>query len=159
MIGKLNLLGVPSFETDEKTITIFRTNRILALLGILASRRGTWTREAVAQALWPDSLTEEGRHNLRQVVLQAKKLLGEGVFHTSKNSLELTAEVETDVAILFRSSDLLVAPEALVILAEQAVTTYRGEFLQDLDDEWLQGFRAECSKAYVNALLTPLSSL
>ena len=153
MIGKLSLLGVPSFETEGKTITSFRSNRIPALLGILASRRETWTREAVAQALWPDSLSEEGRHNLRQVVLQAKKLLGVGVLSTSKNSLQLSTDVVTDVDVLLRSSDIMVTPEESVRLSEQAVAVYRGEFLQGFDDEWLNHFRAECTKTYVKALL------
>jgi DNA-binding SARP family transcriptional activator len=153
MIGRLNLLGVPTFETEGKTITSFRSNRLPAMMGILASKREPWSREAIAQALWPDSLSEEGRHNLRQLVLQAKKLLGENIFHASKNSLELSSGIVTDVDILFRSSDIMVAPEESVKLAEDAVATYRGEFLQGFDDDWLFFFRAECSKLYVNALM------
>ena len=149
----IRLLGVPTVIIEGKSITSFRSNRIPALIGLLASRRKAWPRENLAARLWPDSMPTEGRHNLRQTLLLAKELLGDQAFISDRNSVELAPEIETDVQILLQVSNSFRSPSEIIENAENAASLVRGEFMDGFDDDWILAVRAECSQAFVNALL------
>lgn len=147
------LLGIPAVIRGDKVLTSFRSHRIPALVGLLATQPGPRRREAVAAELWPEAATEEGRHNLRQTVLYVKQLLGENSILGDRQTLELSPEVKTDVQFLLRSHDPLIAPNAAAEAAEEIARHAYAEFLEGYDDEWILSVRAQCSDAYLHALI------
>lgn len=149
----VRLLGVPTITVDGKDTSSFRSNRIPALLGLLVSKPGPWHRETVAGLLWPDQMPNEGRHNLRQVLLYAKELLGENAFIVSRNTIEFVNCDSTDLHLLHKFSEPLQSPAERLEAAEHAVSAYRGEFLAGNTDEWVLQTRSQCCQVYVTALL------
>ncbi len=150
---RVRLLGVPSVVVEGKTVTSFRSNRVPALLGLLASRPGPWQRDVVAAALWPDHMHAESRHNLRQTLLYTRQLLGENAIVGDRQTVELSLDLKTDLHILLRVTDSLQPPQDAIINAEAAIDAYRGEFLAGMDGDWIYGVRSHCARAFVGALL------
>lgn len=149
----VRLLGVPTITIDGKDISSFRSNRIPALIGLLASKPGPWHRETIAGLLWPDHVPSEGRHNLRQTLLYAKELLGENSFMVSRSTIEFVNSDLTDLHLLLKFSEPLQSPAERLEAAEIAICAYRGEFLAGNTDDWVLQTRAQCCQLFVTALL------
>ncbi len=150
---RIRLLGVASVWVGTAEVTSFRSSRIPALFGLLATRPGAWLRETVAARLWPDQLCSEGRHNLRQIVLHVNHMLGEDLLRCTYQTVEFAPGVETDIAKVFAYEGALRAHVDQMALAELIVTEYRGEFLVGFLDDWVVGTRARCERIYLSALL------
>ena len=149
----VRLFGTPSIVVEGKTITTFRSNRIPALFALLSTRPGPWSREVVATALWPDSLEEDARHNLRQILLYIKQTLGESAILATRQSLSLGPGVQTSLQSVLKAQDSLLSPEDAISAATDAITAYQGALLPGFDDEWIESIRYQCNHAYVAALV------
>lgn len=149
----VRLFGIPSIVVDGQTITTFRSNRIPALFALLSSRSGSWSREVVATTLWPDSVEEDARHNLRQVLLYIKQILGDQAIVATRQSLSLGPNVQTSLQSVLRVQDSLLSPEDALSAATEAVAAYQGTLLPGFDDEWLEPIRYQCNHAYIAALV------
>lgn len=149
---RIRLLGIPGLRTEGGWLIDFRSHRIPALLGYLASHPGPRRRERVAEALWPDRDEQEGRHNLRQTILYARQLLGDEALVGNRKVIELVTE--SDVSILLSYQGPLCPSEERPAICERIVSMPYGDFLEGFDDDWLLGIRARCADAYVGALLT-----
>lgn len=149
----IKLLGVPTIEVEGRSFTSFRSNRIPALLGLLASRPGPSQRDIIADSLWPDHMSSEGRHNLRQVLLYVKQLLGDQVLIARRNTVELHPDCSSDLSTLLQVNNPLLSPGEKIEAATKAIAAYRGEFLSGYEDEWVYPVRSTCTRAYISALL------
>lgn len=148
---RIRLLGIPGVRTEGGWQIEFRSHRIPALLGYLASHPGPRRRERVAEALWPHRDEQEGRHNLRQTILYARRLLGDEVLVGNRKVIEL--QEESDVSLLLEYQNALGSSEEREALCERITSLPYGDFLEGFDDDWLFGVRARCADAYVGALL------
>ena len=153
-VPKFRLLGTPSATIEGKVVANFRSNRIPALIGLLATSPKSWLREVVAATLWPDSMPAEGRHNLRQTILYAKQLLGDDVFVVGRQTLELSTRFETDFHILHRAASVFKSPDEVVARLEQAIMAYQGDFLEGFEDDWIAPIRGNCTRVYIESLLS-----
>ncbi len=149
----VRLFGTPSIVVEGKTITSFRSNRIPALFALLSSRPGSWSREVVAAMLWPDSAEEDARHNLRQILLYIKQMLGEHAVVASRQSISLGPGVHTSLRSALRVHDSLLSPDEALSVATEAISGFQGPLLPGFDDEWLDPIRYQCNHAYVAALV------
>jgi DNA-binding SARP family transcriptional activator len=150
---RIRLLGVPSVVADGEIISSFRSSRIPALFGLLASKLGGLRREYVAETLWPDKGAGEGRHNLRQTLLYIKQQFGPDFIFSDRNTVELSPTIETDLGLVLRASASLQSPAQAEQTANDAIKAYRGEFLEGFDDDWILAVRIQLAKAYVEAIL------
>ena len=73
-------------------------NSSRALLAYLAVEGGTHTRTALAGLLWPESTDSEARNNLRQTVFKLTRLLGKGTLVSTRQTLGLAIDCQTDVS-------------------------------------------------------------
>ena len=137
----------------DKHVTAFRSSKIPALIGLLASRPGPWIREQVASLLWPDRLATEGRHNLRQIALHIRQLMGDGVIDGSYQTISLNSAVETDLHVLLGLEQNEGPIDSNLTISERALSLCRGEFLEGFTDEWIMAVRSRCDRALVTALL------
>jgi DNA-binding SARP family transcriptional activator len=150
----VRLLGHPEVRRGEETLTVFRSNRILALLGFLSFHRGWRSREQVAETLWPQRGPESSRQNLRQTILYTRQLLGSSGILVNGSSISLNPEVEVDVDYILRVQSRSATDLQRVEIALKALEVRRGAFLESIDDEWLLGPRAQLDHMYIVALTT-----
>ncbi len=145
----------------------WRRGRVRALLGFLAER-GHTTREAVIDALWPDLDLDAGRRNLRVTLSYLTKALEPDraknappwFVHADGETLELNAEgLDFDVLELARHLDDAREHQASGLASKSidalraAVETYRGPFLDGLDDAWILDARSVHERRILAACL------
>lgn len=148
-IVRLRLLGKPQVQVGSQTISSFRTSRIPALLGLLASGPESWSRANAASQLWPNQLSPEARHNLRQVLLYVRKLCGPNAIVADRETLRLGPDVSSDVQALLECGE----PSNLPRVAETIRDVEYGEFLKGLADDWIAPVRAQCDEAFARLMV------
>lgn len=120
---RLHLLGVPTFSHGAEPAEL-TTAKGVALLAYLALTPMPQSRERLIDLLWPDSLPDAARKNLRNALWAIRKALGEAALTTDNDRLALSDGVWVDVREWERlSADP--APDALAA----AVACYRGSLL------------------------------
>jgi predicted ATPase/DNA-binding SARP family transcriptional activator/predicted negative regulator of RcsB-dependent stress response len=84
----LHFLGSPQIDLDKELITLER-RKALALLAYLAVERGVHSRESLSALLWPDYNQSSAFKNLRQVLWEIQKTIGESWLVTEHGSVGL----------------------------------------------------------------------
>ena len=135
---EIRLLGKFEIKRDKKLITI-SSRPAQSLLAFLILNAGTvHRREKLAGLLWPDSLEETARENLRHALWRMRKAL-----ETASATRFLQAD---DVTIGFKeSSDYWLDASQLEKHTQDATTdeliavlsNYQGELLPGFYDEWV----------------------
>lgn len=128
----LHLNGTPQAQVEAIPITRVRSDRVWALLGYLAWRRGEWvTREELSLRLWPDVPSKTARHRLRQTLQYVKASFRESPLEATSHSLRLSGLVLVDV------STQGIGPD----------------FLDGLRDDWIQDARPPAAASGWMALI------
>jgi DNA-binding SARP family transcriptional activator/tetratricopeptide (TPR) repeat protein len=119
----LALLGPPVVRRDGTPMT-FDTRKATALLALLAVTGREYSREQLADLLWPEADAARGRASLRRTLSVTAAVMGEGlVISRAAVALEPSA-VQVDV----RDFETLIArPDAASL--ERAARLYRDDFL------------------------------
>jgi DNA-binding SARP family transcriptional activator len=149
----VRLLGPPLVTFGESHVSLSGRPKVLPLLTYLVLHAGAPVeRERLAAALWPDNTDTEARANLRRhlhALLQALPPAGEQPWiladaaHLAWNA---RAAYVFDVAEFERCA-------AEPARYDEAVALYRGDLLDDLDEEWLAEPRRELGVRYTACLL------
>jgi DNA-binding SARP family transcriptional activator len=175
----LFLLGPPRIERAGAAPAL-KYNRARALLAYLALEPGFHTRDSLADLLWPQEPTAQGRDKLKRMLFELREALGERCVEGDRHVVRLAPSSMVWVDALAFEADtdpVLPAPgPAAGVEAEsvargwrdaldrcaRAVELYRGPLLQGLRiddapdfDAWLDGQR----EAYVRRLVLALSRL
>lgn len=138
---RLSLLGGLRAARGEVSVTRFRTRKTAALLALLAfSPRRAFSREELADRLWPDDPPETGRSNLRQSLASLRRQLeppgtpSGSVFFADRTYLRLQFQAfRTDVAEFEACAASDSSPERLA----RAAALYCGELLPGFYDDWI----------------------
>src|SRR5919206_4944857 len=85
---RLNFLGPPRFERDGAPVRIMQAKGI-ALLLYLAVTRNAQPRERLVDLLWPESLPQAARKNMRNTLWALGEALGADVLEQEGASLRL----------------------------------------------------------------------
>jgi DNA-binding SARP family transcriptional activator len=115
------------------------------------------SRETIANALWPDSEPENGRQNLRQILLYLREVLGpshHSVLDATRQTVALNmSAVRSDLDPFLRPSGK--AEDSLKALTRhrEIVASYLGPLLPNVQDEWLAQSRAQFSRTYFDSLV------
>ena len=176
----ISLFGRISVQLDGEPVTSFRTQKVQALLALLATDLHVpHRREALMAMLWPGMPEHSARANLRQILFLLRKAIpdplheGENVrvFLTNRDEIRTNpqARVRTDVGqftdLLQKTHDhdhidLATCQQCHQQLVD-AVALYRGDFLADfyLDDsnafeEWAESHRQLYRRKVLDALET-----
>ena len=128
----LHLLGSPHIHLNDEPITLER-RKSLALLAYLAVERGGHSRESLSALLWPDTDQSSAFKNLRQVLWEIQKTIGEGWLVVERDRVELSTEhMWLDVhefESLFARGCAESDPALRVRLLADATKLYRNHFL------------------------------
>lgn len=135
---EIRLLGKFDVRRDGKPFTI-PSRPAQSLFAYLILNAGTsHRREKLAGLLWPDSLEETARDNLRHALWRVRKALESASSTRFLHADDLTISFETssdywlDAAALEKVSENASADELMAVLSE-----YQGELLPGLYDEWV----------------------
>src|SRR5688500_19364393 len=135
---EVRLLGTFEVKCKKKVISISSRPAQSLFAYLILSAGTSHRREKLAGLLWPDSLEETARDNLRHALWRVRKALPSN----SKNEYLLA----DDVSIAFNaSSDYWVDATQLERLSENASTDevmtvlseYQGELLPGFYEEWV----------------------
>ena len=149
MAVRISLLGKVSIEAEGFQFPGFRSQKLPCLLGLLAYRRLTWSRDALATKLWPDSFRDEAKHSLRQVLFEFKQTVDLPIILADRTNLELRADIVTDIDELFDPGSNWVLDPHRQSLFDRPMST----FLEGFEADWIDVAREECSRAFVKGLL------
>jgi predicted ATPase/DNA-binding SARP family transcriptional activator len=157
---EVRLLGSFDVRRDGTPITI--TSRpAQTLFAYLILNAGTvHRREKLAGMLWPDSLEETARDNLRHALWRMRKALESASSVRFWNADDLTIGFERssdywlDTAALEKLSDSASADELMTVLSE-----YQGELLPGFYDEWVVLEREHLSSIFEHHMARLMSLL
>ena len=130
---RLLFLGPVQLMRDGQPVELSAAKAI-ALLAYLASKDQPQTREHVTDLLWPESLPDAARKNLRNTLWAVRKALGEGVLvQPDVDYLLLSDAVWVDVRAFEADLRVLSGTEAPDISQLQAaIGLYRAPLLEGL---------------------------
>jgi DNA-binding SARP family transcriptional activator len=152
----LNFLGPVRFERAGVPVPLVRAKAV-ALLLYLAIMREAQPRERVLDLLWPESLPEAGRKNMRNTLWTIREALGDEVLKQGQGTLRLAADVQVDVHGL--EDGLLLLESSSVPPLETAAKLRRGPLADGLVvheapefEIWLQTERQRMEVLYLRLL-------
>ncbi len=126
----LHLLGVPRFLLDREPVENFVSTKAQALLSYLAVTGIPHPRPHLAGLLWGEKTEEAARVNLRQVLSNLRRLVGDHLIITRQEiAFDRRSAYFLDVETFER---LLTAPSPSPDELRHALSLYRGEFLKEL---------------------------
>ena len=135
---EVRLLGTFEVKYKNKTVNI-SSRPAQSLFAYLILNAGTsHRREKLAGLLWPDSLEETARDNLRHALWRMRKALESASSTRFLHADDLTIRFEAssdywlDATVLEKVSGNASADELIAVLSE-----YRGELLPGFYDEWV----------------------
>ena len=155
---EVRLLGKFEVKSDGKPVAI--TSRpAQSLFAYLILSAGTvHRREKLAGLLWPDSLEETARGNLRHALWQIRKSLPPLTKHLLAADLSIAFNASSDywldAAKVEKLSDRVTADELTAVLSE-----YQGELLPGFYDEWVVLEREHLYSIFENQMTNLMSLL
>ncbi|MEZ4864298.1 MAG: BTAD domain-containing putative transcriptional regulator [Caldilineaceae bacterium] len=130
----LRLLGDIQITHGGEPINDFVTRKAQALLLYLATTQMPQSRDRVASLLWPEMAVQQARNNLRRILPNLRKLMGDhltidyqAVTFNRNAPYVLDIEVFTSTPPASSNGDLTTMDLALL---EEKAKLYRGEFLE-----------------------------
>jgi predicted ATPase/DNA-binding SARP family transcriptional activator len=157
---EVRLLGSFDVRRDGKPITITSRPAQSLFAYLILSSGTSHRREKLAGMLWPDSLEETARDNLRHALWRIRKVLESTSSTRFLHADDLTIKFEgssdywLDAAELEKISDNVSADELIAVLSE-----YQGELLPGFYDEWVILEREHLSSIFEHHMARLMSLL
>ncbi len=152
--SRLYFLGSPHFVLDDAPV-VFSSAKAAALLAYLSAARTPQPRERLMALLWPDSLEESARKNLRNTLWIIRRSLGENTLNGDAALLSLGDDVWVDS----RQFEHLFTAAPSDSDLQPVVELYGGPFLDGFSlhdapdfELWATGERERLDQLYLRAL-------
>lgn len=153
-LGELRVVG------PARQIVSFQTKKTALLLTVLALQGGrTLSRDEVAEVVWEEGDPQAVRHRLSQALHSLRKSLAgprQPALIASQMGVGLNTQVVSCDAVQFRKSLSLAGkatdPATKVRHLEEAIKTYRGEFLPGFYSDWVQETQQDLHREYLLSL-------
>lgn len=149
---RLQTLGFPEIHSDDGPIRL-NLRKGLALLIYLAEAPGAVARDVVATLLWPEISRDTGRARLRRILHRIELALGQKIFESDRDGLQLSATFDLTV------DARLVEQACEAGDFERACSNYRGDFLSGFSlgdaaefDDWAFFRREALRSKLIHAL-------
>lgn len=166
---RLYFFGQPHFERDGRSVDLVAAKAV-GLLAYLATTHTPQPRERLMDLLWPDSLPEAARKNLRNALWAIGKVLGDGTVTAGDDRLALGEDVWVDLrqfeSMLASGSRATSALDRSAISDLQAaIDLYAGPLLDGFTltdapdfELWLTTERERLAQAHLRVLATLLEA-
>ena len=119
---EVNTLANPEIVVENKKVTDFVTRKALALVIYLAVNPGNRSREELADLLWSNRSQEQATRNLRVVLSDVRKKIGD-YLSIDRNSVSILPDVKIWVDV-HQLSDAIETKNL-----DLAISLYKGDFL------------------------------
>ncbi len=151
MAAKFFLLGAPRFEHNQQPVEL-KSAKAVALLAYLAITGRPHTRDHLTDLLWPDSLPDAARKNLRNTLWAIRKLFGDDLLQVDADRMTLSGEVWLDSRLFETAAHRGESPRQAVDLYHAPLLT--GLTLVDAPDFelWLTTERERFGQLYLRLL-------
>src|SRR4051812_192999 len=127
---ELSLLGSPEVRLDGNPVTGFRSSKAQALLYYLAVTGRAHTRLALAGLLWGGLSDTQARLSLTQCLSNLHQLVGDYVIIERQTAAFNQAKLNWLDVETFTLGTGSPHPEAAIQQQQEAVSLYRGDFLE-----------------------------
>jgi predicted ATPase/DNA-binding SARP family transcriptional activator len=145
---RVQLFGNLSVTVDGRALPGLNTNRMQSLLGYLALHADTaQPREMLAFTLWPASKESQARTNLRQLLHNLRRALGDRPALIVEH---LTVEWRSDDSCFVDALEFLRAIDAQFLTA--AADLYEDDILPAVYDDWITSVRDEYRRRIIDVL-------
>ncbi|MBE2181901.1 MAG: tetratricopeptide repeat protein [Anaerolineae bacterium] len=120
---------------------------------------GPKRRETISLDFWPDSSAARVRSNFHTTLYRVRQALGENVIVFNNDTYEINPDIDIwcDAhefeALVERAQGLSPRDARTEDLYRRAVDLYQGDFLPQLNGEWLDGYREHLSEVYLESLV------
>ncbi len=160
---RAEMLGRITLRSGGEVYDRFRERKMVALFALLSLQGKRFlTRNELVERLWPDESPDISRNRFRVTLHHLKHLLEPvgvspgTVLQTGREEVYLqpaafTSDVN-DLAALLDTADKSADAGERIVLREQAVTLYRGEFLPGFEEEWVEQEREALARRHFHAL-------
>lgn len=161
---RIHLLGSLEVFRDDRVLPRFPTRKAKSLFAYLVLHRNrVWSRDAISQTLWQDLPEASARKCLRNEIWRIRQVLcpegenGECCLSADGGSLrfESSPEVWIDIAQIEKALEGNGEPADSRIRIGQlceAADLYRGELLEECEEEWCYGPRERLRQGYLSIL-------
>ena len=155
---RFNFLGPAEFMRTGQPVEL-SVAKAVALLAYLAVRATPQTRDHLTDLLWPDSLPDAARKNLRNMLWTIRKALEDDVLQPDTDRLALSDTVWVDVRVFEAALAPVPGAHALDLdQLQQSVDLYRAPLLDGLIlsgapefEIWLAAERERFGQLYLRA--------
>ncbi len=148
----IKLLGSPLFYTEDRALSALITGRVAALFIYLIVTQQPQPRTTLANLLWNNGSEQDARKNLRYLLRDLRKIVGEYVVVNGESisfAQELPHWVDvTTFATHLNTSSIAGEDTAYATILQELLNLYTGEFLAgfQIDDapifeDWMLGQR------------------
>ena len=161
----IRLLGHFQLIQDGKLIATLKEQRLQALFAYLVlHREKVMTRQQIAKALWPDSMPDQARSNLRTDLSKLRQSFPalDEFLETDKHSLQWRADVTLVIDVAAFEEALQQAEQlkrqgdnaGTLAALQQAVDLYTDALLPKLHEKWVLKLRQRLHDQFLAALET-----
>jgi DNA-binding SARP family transcriptional activator len=152
---EIRLFGAFDVRIGAVPLPHLRTRKGNYLLALLVLRRGrAMARDWLCGKLWPDSLMEQARGNLRRTLTDLRCALGPEARRLWAPLPDTLCFDLTDVAVDVLRFDEAVLPAGNEADLTAAVALYGGLLLEGWEEEWVMAERSTRQEAYLRCLTT-----
>ncbi len=158
--ARVTVLGRFGVEVDGSDVDA-PSGHVETTLKVLAVHRGTVTVDRLADILWPEAWSDEGRQRLKNVVKRVRDVLGADAVVRRGDQISLAPDVAVDLAEFYEQARVAMQTtsehdDGTVRQIVRALGLYHGPLLpSDEYDDWVQPAR-QSAQAQAEALLAQL---
>lgn len=158
----VNALGSEEVRLNGEAITIsdWQTRTARDLFFLLLARPEGMTKEAIGLEIWPDADPGQLKTRFKNAIYRVRRALGQDVIQYGDDHLytfNWAMDYKYDVQAFETTLDLAAAetnPERRASLYRSALATYGGDYLPDVDQEWVVPLRENLYQLYISAMLS-----
>lgn len=155
-------LGGEEVRLDGKLIALsdWQTRTARDLFFLLLARPEGLTKEGIGLEIWPDADPGQLKTRFKNAIYRVRRALGQDVIQYGEDhlySFNWAMDYKYDVQAFETTLDQALAetrPEKRVELYRSALSTYGGDYLPDVDQEWVVPVRENLHQRYMNAMLS-----
>jgi len=160
----LRTLGRMSVSTPAGEVprNRWKSQRALSIFVYLALRRGRGiTKDRLIELFWPGKTAAAGERNIHPTLTYMRNALKDAVDGPLLNVIDGVYELHPNVSVTVdarrfenavNEAKTLKAPREKLAALQQALAMYRGDFLADSYEPWVEDLRAGFAGTYENAL-------
>jgi LuxR family maltose regulon positive regulatory protein len=152
---RFQALGQMQIFLDDKPLTDWQAQVLRDFIFCLLAHPRGLTKEQIGLLFWPDCSPAQLKVRFKKTIYRLRRVLGQEVvvFDQERYWFNQQIDYEYDVDIFWgklRKADRTTTIEEKIGLYQEAVDTYRGSYLPNMDATWVLAEREKLWRAYAD---------